>query len=381
MNNPNSGRRRWLKSLLQQSAALGAGATGLPASASARNNPRNTVRFGLIGDVPYQVGDEDMVRKVMHSARREAQFLIHVGDFKSGAESCADQMLTRRLNLLNESPVPIIVVPGDNEWTDCSRMMTGLFDPLERLGKLRQLLAGKPNGFGRGKLTIERPSSNDGQRGFPHPVRQPEYMRWQAGPCLFVSLNITGSANGLTPHIGDDFNLERARHNTHWLMDSARIAQERSLAGLVIVLHADLQFHRSTINEDTREVLDRANPYGWVRGLLMRVTANFPGTVLLLNGDRHRFINDYPFTDLARIVDLANNRAEQFRWGVTAKVAHPRLARFTRVQSFGWPFTSHHVIIEATRLNTPPGEDPGLRLLVATRVLPMHGEEPDEPIN
>ena len=39
---------------------------------------------------------------------------------------------------------PLIYTPGDNEWTDCHRRSNGGYDPLERLGRLRDVLFDEP---------------------------------------------------------------------------------------------------------------------------------------------------------------------------------------------------------------------------------------------
>ena len=104
--------------------------------------------------------------------------------------------------------------------------------------------------------------------------------------------------------------------------------------------------------------------------MLMETAAQFPGTVLLLNGDRHRFIIDHPFAALADQINDNN------QWQVPGPLARARLKRFMRIQSFGWPFTAHHIIVEATSTTPAAGDaDPALKLVVATRVLS------DEPPN
>ena len=39
---------------------------------------------------------------------------------------------------------PLVYTPGDNEWTDCHRANNGSYNPLERLGKVRQLFFPHP---------------------------------------------------------------------------------------------------------------------------------------------------------------------------------------------------------------------------------------------
>jgi hypothetical protein len=72
-------------------------------------------------------------------AEQHPAFIVHAGDFKSGVARCSDEIFLDRRALFDASTVPLIYVPGDNEWTDCSRLLAGQFDPLERLGKLREI--------------------------------------------------------------------------------------------------------------------------------------------------------------------------------------------------------------------------------------------------
>ena len=59
-------------------------------------------------------------------------------DIKGGREPCSDALFARRRALLARSAHPLVLLPGDNEWTDCHRPSAGAFDPLERLAALRR---------------------------------------------------------------------------------------------------------------------------------------------------------------------------------------------------------------------------------------------------
>ena len=99
----------------------------------------NTSPFevALMGDMPY-AGEEleftDLMGQVDQS---EAAFAIHVGDIKGGTTSCSDEALLARKALLEQLETPLLLLFGDNEWTDCHRFGAGAFDPLERLEFLR----------------------------------------------------------------------------------------------------------------------------------------------------------------------------------------------------------------------------------------------------
>src|SRR6185295_3599447 len=60
-------------------------------------------------------------------------FSIFDGDLKNGSERCDDLLYTSARDLFNTFVAPVVVLPGDNDWTDCHRANNGSFDPIERL--------------------------------------------------------------------------------------------------------------------------------------------------------------------------------------------------------------------------------------------------------
>jgi hypothetical protein len=109
-----------------------------------------TWRFAVIGDVPYNSYEERQLPLMLDDiAAEHPQFIVHAGDFKSSSKPCSDALFRDRRTLFDASQVPLIYVPGDNEWTDCRRLAAGGFDPLERLQKLRELFFATPRSLGR----------------------------------------------------------------------------------------------------------------------------------------------------------------------------------------------------------------------------------------
>ncbi len=144
-----------------------------------------TWRFALIGDVPYSDYERAQLPKMLENiADSQAELVAHIGDFKHGKERCDDAIFEDRLQLFNASRIPFIFVPGDNEWTDCSRKSNGAYEPLERLSRLRSLFWPNDQSLGRKKLALVRQSEHT-----------PEHARFRLGPVLFVSLNIPGGNN------------------------------------------------------------------------------------------------------------------------------------------------------------------------------------------
>src|SRR5262245_39572619 len=102
-------------------------------SASAQPGP-GSFSFGVFGDLPYSPAERrSAVRIVREMDGQELAFAIHIGDIKSGSESCADDNLLWSRELFAGSRHPLVYIPGDNEWTDCHRASNGGYDPEERL--------------------------------------------------------------------------------------------------------------------------------------------------------------------------------------------------------------------------------------------------------
>ena len=82
----------------------------------------NPVVFSAIGDVPYS--DAELVDLQTHidnlSLYSPSAFLIHLGDIKSGSETCQESRYQAVADILKTSAIPVFIVPGDNEWVNCT---------------------------------------------------------------------------------------------------------------------------------------------------------------------------------------------------------------------------------------------------------------------
>src|SRR2546422_8583590 len=59
--------------------------------------------------------------------------------YTSGALPCADATLATRKAQIETIRHPVILTPGDNDWSDCHRAVPKGFDPAERLAELREM--------------------------------------------------------------------------------------------------------------------------------------------------------------------------------------------------------------------------------------------------
>jgi len=275
-------------------------------AAAARAQAPDGYSFAIIGDTPYSRFERQHLPEVLeHIAASGAAFILHVGDFKSGSEPCDDALFQDRLSLFNDQPLPFVLTPGDNEWTDCRRKAAGGHDPLERLGWLRRHFF--PPGQSLGRLAMAVTSQAD-DPAFP---AYRENLRWQRSPVLFLTLNLPGGDNfrGSRQHPRAEY-LDRLAANRAWLAEGFRRAREAGMGAIVVAFQANPGFEDYAArrpDDGYREFLDQ----------LLAETENFPGEVVAVHGDSHTQRIDHPLRNPATGEPLAN---------------------FTRVESYGYPF-------------------------------------------
>jgi hypothetical protein len=292
-------------------------ALGLWASAALMTAPASAqpVSFGLFGDTPYSAWERDNLPELIKAMdQEELAFVVHDGDIKNGGSECSDAVFTDILSVFQASKTPLIYVPGDNEWTDCHRSNNGSYDPLERLGKLRDLFFTGDNALGQRKLALQRQSHD------PAFASYRENVRWEAGGALFVGLNLPGSDNNFygTQHKDkhkdkDDPSPEfvaRSAANRAWLAQAFAQARAEKLAGIMVVIQANPEFE--SINKGKREP-----GYDAFVKQLTEETQAFAGQVVLVHGDSHSHQINQPMRDL---------------------VSREVVKNFTRVETFGFPF-------------------------------------------
>jgi hypothetical protein len=263
----------------------------------------------LFGDTPYSAWERAKLPELMADmAAADSAFVVHTGDFKSGGDACSDALYQDRLALFQASSVPLVYVPGDNDWTDCHRRSNGAYDPLERLDRLRALFFASDQALGQAPMALLRQSTD------PAFVKYRENARWEAGGALFVTLNLPGSNNnfyGVPGQTGPvpEF-VARSAANQAWLAQAFAHARDQHLAGVLIVIQANPGFEAARAG--------RPQPgYDAFLAQLVRETRLFAKPVVLVHGDTHRQQIDQPLMDPA---------------------SGERLSNFTRVETFGWPF-------------------------------------------
>jgi hypothetical protein len=222
--------------------------------------------FGVLGDVPYSEGEAERLERVIDEMNAEdLAFVVHVGDIGTSAQACRDDWVEARKRQFARIRHPFVLLPGDNEWSDCHAL--GL-DPRERLESWRRQ-------FCSPTLRIER------QAG-PYC----EHMRWERGGWLFVALNVPGNNNNFRQ---PREHAERMAAAFAWLDESAKRAA-REQKTLVVLMQANPFIVRP-----------RADGYAELRARLQALAGRMPARVFLVHGDTHIYRNDEPLPGLRRI--------------------------------------------------------------------------------
>jgi hypothetical protein len=220
--------------------------------------------FGVFGDVPYSEGEIQRVERLIDEMNAAPlAFVVHVGDIGSSSalQACGEAWVAGRKQQFARIRHPFVLVPGDNEWSDCK-------DPLHRLERWRQMFC-----FSDSRLKVE---SQAGEYC--------EHRRWESAGTLFVVLNVPGSNN----------NLRHAEHASRmtavmaWLDESAAAAERRDLR-LAVVMHAD------------PFITTPRDGYAALRDKLAALGARRAGKVVLIHGDTHVYRDDEPIPGVRRI--------------------------------------------------------------------------------
>jgi hypothetical protein len=241
--------------------------------------------FALMGDTPYNAAEVRALDALIDDLNaHELAFVVHVGDITGGRGPCTDAWFEARKRQFQNIRHPFVLIPGDNDWLDCHR--TG-FDPLERLNKLRELFLSGDRSLGRRSIPLERQSSD------PRFPEYREHMRWIAGNVVFIGLNVQGSNNNLgrTKQMDEEYR-HRMAAVLAWLEDSMALAEQRRLAGAVILIQANPGFE-----SPPRPLKGAPDGFAEFRDALRKAALRFGKPMLLVHGDTHVYQQNQPLID------------------------------------------------------------------------------------
>ena len=303
-----------LSTLLLLGGLLGLPSGDLPAASNEAALPTSGFEFAIIGDLPYTAQEEAQFPELVAAINQTSMvFVVHTGDLKSGSSPCTDALFYQRHALFQMFKPPLILILGDNEWTDCHRSGS---DPLERLAKLRAIFSQGHTSLGQSPLPLVRQSDT------PQFSKFRENIRWRVGPVIFIGLNIPGSNNnfpttlrgGVTVGNRQEY-TERNAANLAWMRESFALATQDGSSGLMLFVQGNpFPFTPSD---------SKLNGYEEFLTSLEEEILKFGKPVVLAHGDSHYFRVDKP---------LPRPDRDGYR--------RPRIVNFTRVENFGSPDVS-----------------------------------------
>ncbi len=249
--------------------------------------------FVALGDMPYGPREQAypaFKALIAEINSRAPVFTFHLGDTKSGLDPCSDELLLEQRDFMNSFASALIYTPGDNEWTDCHRLLAGAYDPLDRLRFIREHYFPTALSLGGHPIRIERQA--DVMPGFESFV---ENSRFNRRGVWFVTAHMVGSDNNFDGDPDSDAAREflaRDEANRIWLADSFDKAAAAEAGAVVIAIHADM--FGSGFDPD-EETFTRTSGFKNFGETLAAKTQSFRKPVLLLFGDSHTFRIFHPF--------------------------------------------------------------------------------------
>ena len=270
----SSGRNRCL------TIAAGLALTALLSSVSPPGSAKGAEGFLAVGDLPYSTEESTQLAALLEEGtRRGSPFLLHVGDIKGGAQRCSDARLGAVAELFRRQSVPVLYTPGDNEWTDCHRGAAGRMEPLERLGAVRRFFFSDPGVLHQAAIAPLVPNPA---------LPENRWLRW--GDAVLALIHIVGSDNnaGSRDPIAITELAQRTAANRALLDQAVAAANADGAKALIIAFHANPLFERRRPTQGFEASLED----------LRRVLERYPGPVLVIHGDTHKFRLDQPWAAL-----------------------------------------------------------------------------------
>jgi hypothetical protein len=200
--------------------------------------------FAPIGDMPYSKAEEKEFANLIAAVNSaDLAFLVHVGDMQNDgrrynptADSmpCTEDYDKWLLQMFQSIRHPVVVTPGDNDWTDCHFLTMRKVDPLDRLAKVRTTF------FPAGKSLGQRSIAVESQAKDPQYAKFVENLRWSMGSVTFATIHIVGSNDNCcrTPEIDIQYR-ERKSANIAWMRAAFVKAKADDSRGLVLMAQAN----------------------------------------------------------------------------------------------------------------------------------------------
>lgn len=265
-------------------AMLALAALLAPAAAAERIGGDNAFSFVALGDMPYNLPDdyEKFDRLIAAINTLKPAFTLHMGDIKSGALPCSDEVLKKSYDQIQTFEGALVYTIGDNEWVDCHRKAAGGYDPRERLAKLREMFFATPaKSLGKTPLDVESQALL-----MPEFSAYVENTRFAKNSVMFLTANVPGSNNGFEAQdlegVKEFFARDKA--NVAWIEAGFAKAKADNAKAMVVFMQAEFNEARFPNGAMPRQS-------GFINTLdaIEAGAKSFGKPVLLIHGDEHYF--------------------------------------------------------------------------------------------
>ncbi len=210
------------------------------------------ITFYAMGDMPRRAEEDVLLVRQIGELPKDAKFVIHVGDIKSGKTPCDEAVYKKVAGILSQATVPVFIIPGDNEWNDCA-------NPAQAWGF-----------WDRNFMRFDR----RWRHRFPvfRQLEHEENFSFIKENVLFVGLNLVGGR----VHDAVEWQ-QRHADGFDWIRRNL-LRFGTDVSSLVVFGHADP-------NETNDDFFD---PFS-------EVASQFKKPILYLHGNGHRWVHNRPF--------------------------------------------------------------------------------------
>ena len=213
---------------------------------------KTLVRFAAMGDVPSAPAEDELLPRQIAELPRDAEFVIHLGDIKTGNTPCDETVYAKVSGLLGQSAARLFIIPGDNEWNDCADPDAAWQLWRRHFGRFEERW---PGGF-----------------GIFRQLEREENFSFVRNRVLFLGLNLVGGR----VHDAEEWRRRHAE-NLDWVRRNLRQFGDE-VSAVVLFGHVNpVPVHDDFFTGFVEEATARKKPF------------------LYLHGDGHRWIHDRPF--------------------------------------------------------------------------------------
>lgn len=287
--------------------------------------------FGVVGDIPYTRAQEAEYARVMNDMNaRDLAFVTHIGDCMFDPRPYERDPSLARMPMTDDNYAyvlgtfqacrhPLVLTPGDNDWSDAVQFKKIKVSPLERLQKLRATFYPREGTLGQRSMPVVSQARDVGHEAYV------ENLTWRIQGLRFATLHIVGSDDNSK----EDMAEHKARQAAAiaWMRKAFATAKSEDSPGLVLISHANPDFEnrwtRSYAQRYARSVrgadapkTPEPTPYDPFLDALIEQMQAYSRPVLYVHGDTHIFRIGKP---------LLNPKTQRF------------FENLTRLETYGWP--------------------------------------------